>query len=241
MKHALYLPPDSWNTELVLTGDEAEHAKALRLKSNEKILLLNGEGKTAICEVKTVKRKFAELAELETNFIEPPKSKAIMAIAISKAARRGFFFEKAAELGAWEIWLWSAQRSLSPLSPEILETSRKRLIAGIKQSKNPWLPKLRGFNNVHELITASAHADCKILPWEIQANLPFLETSDLGKNGQTVYVIGPEGGFDKKESDMLLNASFKPVSLGKRVLRCETAAALCLGLHYWAAQKQEIL
>ncbi|MDR1659993.1 MAG: RsmE family RNA methyltransferase, partial [Desulfovibrio sp.] len=51
----------------------------------------------------------------------------------------------------------------------------------------------------------------------------------------SVYVIGPEGGFSQRELAVLHAAGFAPASLGKRVLRCETAAALCLGLHWWAS------
>ena len=57
-----------------------------------------------------------------------------------------------------------------------------------------------------------------------------------GQPGLTVYVLGPEGGFSQRELAALNNAKFTPVSLGARVLRCETAATLCLGIHWWASQ-----
>ena len=62
-------------------------------------------------------------------------------------------------------------------------------------------------------------------------------TPDLaGRPGLSVYVIGPEGGFSARELDILHTAGFAAVSLGARVLRCETAATLCLGIHWWASQ-----
>ena len=57
-----------------------------------------------------------------------------------------------------------------------------------------------------------------------------------GQSGLTVYVIGPEGGFSARELDTLRVSGFAAVSLGTRVLRCETAATLCLGIHWWASQ-----
>ena len=60
-----------------------------------------------------------------------------------------------------------------------------------------------------------------------------------GQPGLSVYVIGPEGGFSSRELDVLKHSGFIAVSLGNRVLRCETAATLCLGLHWWASQLPE--
>ena len=236
MKHAFYLSPDLWADAPVLTGEEFEHVRVLRLKTSERILLLDGKGRKAVCEIKAVKRKFVELEMLESSYIPEQESRAVMAIALSKAVRRGFFLEKAAELGAWGIWLWQAERSISSVTSEVLESCKNRLIAGAKQSKNPWLPEIGGFKSANELVEASRIADWRILPWEMQENIPMIEACQLGRKGFTVYVIGPEGGFSEREITLFKEADFKLVSLGNRVLRCETAAVLCLGLHFWASQ-----
>ena len=86
------------------------------------------------------------------------------------------------------------------------------------------------------MIGEAARADYKILPYEQQKGQPLLEYSMLGRPGTTVYVIGPEGGFSPAEIELMAAAGFVAVSLGQRVLRCETAAVLCLGLHYRASQ-----
>ena len=110
-------------------------------------------------------------------------------------------------------------------------------IAGAKQSGNPWLPEVRALTGgVDELVELSRVADQRILPWEMQENVPML-TPDLAcRTGVTVYIIGPEGGFSARELDALRAAGFAAVSLGARILRCETAATLCLGIHWWASQ-----
>ena len=89
---------------------------------------------------------------------------------------------------------------------------------------------------VEELAELSRAADQRILPWEMQKDLPMLTPDMAGRPGLSVYAIGPEGGFSGRELDILRAAGFSAVSLGARVLRCETAATLCLGIHWWASQ-----
>ena len=87
-----------------------------------------------------------------------------------------------------------------------------------------------------EALTLRAEAvDYRMLPWEQQHDVPMLTPDMAGRAGDTVYVIGTEGGFSQRELDALHAAQFQPVSLGARVLRCETAATLCLGIHWWAS------
>ena len=69
-------------------------------------------------------------------------------------------------------------------------------------------------------------------------NQPMLGIDAIGLPGTTIYVIGPEGGFSEREIALLNEAAYRPVSFGQRILRCETAATLCLGLHWWASQQQ---
>ena len=173
------------------------------------------------------------------SFSPKPASRAIVALALSKAARRGFFMEKASELGADEVWIWQAERSQGKLSPGLGESLRGQLIAGMKQSRNPWLPGLRLLGGASEAAAEAASADIRILPWEEIGGAPMLPLERLGLPGLTVFAIGPEGGFAEGELAAFRASGFAFASLGDRVLRCETAASLCLGLHWWAAQARE--
>lgn len=236
MMPAFYMEPDKWGPALSLEDGEAAHAHVLRLREGSEVLLLDGRGKSARCVISRMGRKEISLLIREENFTPPPRARAIMALALSKATRRGFFMEKAAELGAWAVWLWQADRSQGKLSSGLAESCQGQLIAGLKQSRNPWLPNLALMASMEEVARQAAQADWRILPWELQDGSAMLEPSQLGREGTTIYVIGPEGGFSEHELDILRGAGFSFVSLGDRVLRCETAAALCLGLHWWASQ-----
>lgn len=242
-----YLAPEYWppagpggqpagGAEARLDGQEAAHMRVLRLKPGDAALLLDGRGRIGRCRVLAVDRREGRLAVLGWSFRPAPASRAIMALALSKAVRRGFFMEKAVELGASGVWLWRGDHSQGRLPENAARASLGQMIAGAKQCGNPWLPEVRALPDIGAVIELAAAADYRLLPWERQEGVAMLEPGMAGRAGLTVYVIGPEGGFSPRELAALDEAAFTPVSLGARILRCETAAALCLGLHWWASQ-----
>lgn len=233
---AFYLEHGEWSAKPVLTGQELAHMHVLRLRDGEQIELFDGQGKTAICRIEHLDRKLAQLEIESVEEYPAPVSRPILALALSKAVRRGFFMEKAAELGAWQIWLWHAERSQGRLAPNLVESCRMQLVAGLKQSRNPWLPVLRTGRDAASIIELGHDIFRKLLPWEQKAGMSPISLAQLGQAGETLYVIGPEGGFSEKEASLFISNGFMPASLGKRVLRCETAATLCLALHWWASQ-----
>lgn len=233
---AFYLEPEKWQPHPSLTGSELAHARVLRLTAGDRVQLLDGNGKIAIAELERFERQKLILNILEESCAPMPASRPIIALALSKAVRRGFFMEKASELGAWEIWLWHADFSQGKFGSQLADNLRGQLIAGMKQSRNPWLPRVSLLPDAASVASAAAQSEHRILPWEKIGGSPMLELSQIGLPGQTVYVIGPEGGFSETELETFKAADFDMVSLGDRVLRCETAASLCLGLHWWASQ-----
>lgn len=234
--HAFYLEPDRWSAKPELTGTELAHMRVLRLHEGDEVYLLDGKGRQALCRIACLERKKAELVIEDEKFFPRPASRPVLALALSKAVRRSFFMEKASELGAWSIWLWQAERSQGKLNEAVAESCRAQLVSGMKQCKNPWLPELNIARNLNTLAEMAQKADQKILPWEEAAGTAPISLQELGRQGETVYLIGPEGGFADREVEYFRNAGFRTASLGERVLRCETAAILCLGLHWWAAQ-----
>ncbi len=236
-----YLAPEKWGKEVCLEDQEARHlSQVLRLGPGDEVGLLDGCGRKGRFVVRKAGKKNVHLECLNEEHLPLPRARAVIALAFSKAVRRGFFMEKAVELGAHGIWLWQGDHSQGKLSAAAIEACQGQLVAGAKQCANAWLPEMRGLTNgVDELVALAAGADHRILPWEAQDNVPMLTPDLAGRPGLSVYVIGPEGGFSARELDVLRHSGFIAVSLGNRVLRCETAATLCLGLHWWASQLPE--
>ena len=197
--HTFYLEPENWHT-LTLTGNEFHHlSKVLRLKAGEEISLLDGKGKEA---------KLTLLAE---KMYPEEQSRITLALGWGKAARRGFILEKCVELEAHALWFWQAERSQFPVPKDMKNSWQEQLIAGAKQCKNPYLPEISALSKgVKELIEKSKNFEHKQLLVESDyQHEAFLAEKDLGLKGDTLCVIGPEGGFSPKEVEFLVDAGFK--------------------------------
>jgi 16S rRNA (uracil1498-N3)-methyltransferase len=231
-----YLPPEQWTSPFCIEGGEARHiAKVLRLAPGADLRLLDGVGREGVFRITDVGKERVEFVMLSEKRHPAPVCRAILAVAWSKAIRRGFFLEKAVELGAAEIWCWHAQRSQGRMPDNVRENWQGQLVAGLKQCGNPHLPLVRVFSGGARELAAHAPENARILLLEPGAQRPVLGLAQLGRQGNTVYAIGPEGGFDPQEAEILIEAGYAPASLGERQLRWETAAIMCLSLHRFCA------
>ena len=236
-KNIFYAPPPAWSDDAIrLDGSETHHLRVLRLAPGAEITVIDGEGRIAQCRVLRMERRGATLGIISSRLEPRGDSRAIIALALSKATRRGFFMEKAVELGAFAIWIWQADNSQGRMPRDFAAHIKGQLEAGAKQCGNPWLPGVRTFDDLQTLLSQTGDIDYRLLPLERQEGQPLPDMEMLGRAGTTIYLIGPEGGFSDAEIAALLSRAFTPISLGERILRCETAAVLCLGLHYWASQ-----
>lgn len=236
-KNTFYAPPAAWADDAIcLDAAQTRHLRVLRLGPGAEIAVIDGNGRIAQCRVARMDRRGATLEIISAQFEPRADSRAIIALALSKAVRRGFFMEKAVELGAFAIWIWQGENSQGHLPRDFATRLEGQLEAGAKQCGNPWLPQVRAFDDLRALLSRTGDIDYRLLPLERQEGQPLPDMQMLGRPGTTIYMIGPEGGFSDAEIAALLSHDFTPISLGPRILRCETAAVLCLGLHYWASQ-----
>lgn len=237
-----FLAPEAWREPYELDAAEAHHlTRVLRIREGEEIRILDGQGREGRFIVKACRPRRVELDFVESWEHPKPASGVILAAGWTKAARRGWILEKAVEFEAEGIWMWQAERSQFPVPPDIRDSWQGQLVAGCKQCRNPWLPGLRTFpGGVEELVRGVALLEREgrpvhkvMLAEEGLGADSCLTPARLGAEGLTVCVVGPEGGFARREAERLKQAGFLPVSLGERVLRWETAAVLCLGLYWW--------
>ena len=230
-----YLSPEYWQSPLCLEGQEARHLAVLRLPVGAELRLLDGQGREGLCVIRNVRKNGVELELLSEKLHPAPTRRAIMVISWCKAIRRGFFLEKAVELGVAEICCWQARRSQGRMPENLCVNWQGQLLAGAKQCGNPYLPLVRAFFGGAGELAPQAPENRRILLLEPGQNRPLLQAGQLGQEGSTLYLFGPEGGFDPQEVELFLAAGYGAASLGERALRWESAALVCLGLHYWAA------
>lgn len=233
-----YLAHEHWQEPYILNKKESHHLlHVLRIQIGTEIHVLDGRGREGLFSVKEVIKDRVSLSYINDWMHPEPTRKVVLAAGWTKAARRGWLFEKAAELEAWAIWFWKAERSQFPLSEAKKESWQGQIIAGAKQCNNPWFPSLQLFpNGIEELIYNVDTIGCDfrhVLVENTCGPAQPLTLDMLKQPGLTICVLGPEGGFTHKEILKLKEASFLSLTLGDRVLRWETAAILCLGLHWW--------
>ena len=238
-----FLEPDLWHEPYELDASESHHlTRVLRIREGEDVRVLDGRGREGRFRVLPYKKnaKAVALRLLDEWTYPEPESKVILAAGWTKAARRGWILEKAVEFEASGIWLWQAERSQFPVPSDIKESWQGQLAAGAKQCRNPWLPELRTMpGGVDELIALAEELGCEHRHVFVESghkSVMSLTPDTLGQPGRTLCVVGPEGGFTAQEVEKLTRAGFLPATLGERVLRWETAAVLCLGLHWWKRQ-----
>jgi 16S rRNA (uracil1498-N3)-methyltransferase len=231
------LRPEQWGEPFVLQGPEHHHLRrVLRVRPGEIVRLIDGCGRIGLFEVLLVEKERSLLGHIESRIEPTPETRLVLALGWNRAIRRSWVLEKAVEFGCHGLILWQAARSQGQVPREAKESWTSLLLAGAKQSANPWVPSVETLpGGVDDLVRRSPDFDHRIIVWEGELERRF-DPELLGRPGTHLLVLGPEGGFDPLETDRLTGAGFLPVGLGKRILRWETAALLCLGLYWWSGQ-----
>ncbi|MDQ7031465.1 MAG: RsmE family RNA methyltransferase [Desulfonauticus sp.] len=227
--NSFYLPPDKWKEPFILEADEAHHfLKVLRGKPGDIIRLFDGQGKEGRFKVTKIKNKIIYLKQINISQHQPPKNKIYLALAWQRSKKRDLVLEKCVELNCWEIIFWPAK--YSPPFPKTIKSSwPKKLIAAAKQCENVWLPQISLCPDLGTLYSKFCHVKNKIFFWEKETNNIITR---YNFRGDILVLIGPEGGFSDEEYKFLQTQDFLPISLGKSILRLETATIVGLGYIY---------
>lgn len=240
--HRFYLPPEQCvASELSLTGPEAHHAlHVVRIKPGERVTVLDGCGTCITCEVRQRERDSIKLAVLNRDSIEPPRYRITLVQAVPKAKAFECIIQKATELGAWRIVPLTTTRTTPELHPEKhahkLAKWQRIAIEAIKQSANPWLPKIESPVRLNDFVSRDEEFDLKLVaalvPNAMHPRKSITQfINQRGRQPANLCVwIGPEGDFAPDELDAIIASGALPITLGPRVLRAETAAIFCLAI-----------
>ncbi len=236
-----FLPPDKWKAPFTLEGSEAHHlATVLRTRPETYITLFDGKGREGMFRVVSLTKKKIVLDQERLHEHPLPECRIWVAPGWNRATRRGWFLEKAVELGAWGIIFWQStfSQGTTPKLPK--ESWKNQCIAAAKQCGNPWLPQLVTYpQGLTSLLEATQEFQHRIFLWEDADSTQILKPEDIAYQGDILVVLGAEGGFSQEETAALHHAGCSPISLGARILRWETAALLCLGIGFWHKQRRE--
>ena len=221
----------SAHCEINLSEDASKHlVKSLRLKPSDKIILFNGDGYDYHGEVSDIDKKNVKIAvhEKKLNTSEADIDISILQ-SVTSRDKLDFIFQKNTELGIKNFYLINTERVNFKIpqskTENRIEHLKKVVISACEQSGRSKIP------TVHETIlglnklTDEDDHSCKLIlnPYT-DYSLSNLTNNDLINKKSFQILIGPEGGFSEAEIKVAENAGFKSLSLGKRVLRTETAS-----------------
>ena len=217
------LSPDS---VVELPDDVVHHLNVLRVKNTEEIVLFNGNGKAypALPEVLEKRRASVRILREEATDNESPLNITLVQ-AVSSAERMDFTLQKSVELGVAEIRPVISERCVVRLSGERAEKRVARwqeiVVSACEQSGRNIVPKVLPLTTYAQALQQLPQETTKLLMSLNRAQ----KLSDVQpQSDKVVFMVGPEGGWTEKEEQQAFDAGFQSVTLGKRVLRTETAS-----------------
>lgn len=217
------LSPDS---VVELPDNVVRHLNVLRVKNTEEIVLFNGNGKAypALPEVLEKRHASVRILREEATDNESPLNITLVQ-AVSSAERMDFTLQKSVELGVAEIRPVISERCVVRLSGERAERRVARwqeiVVSACEQSGRNIVPKVLPLTTYAQALQQLPQETTKLLMSLNRAQ----KLSDIRpQSGKVVFMVGPEGGWTEKEEQQAFDAGFQSVTLGKRVLRTETAS-----------------
>ena len=220
---------DLENNTAVIDGDEFVHAKTVqRIDTGSEICLLDGSGKeyTAIV-AKIEKRQLTAHITGTKEGDREPETPIYLLIGALKGDKTELVVQKACELGAEKIGVFSSEYCAAYLNENKIERLKKVAREAAKQCMRSRAPEIEYFDSLKSALASAAGYENKLFACE------FADKSDKNLStlkGSCAIVVGSEGGFSEKEFSLSKDYGFGAVYLGKRILRAETAAIALLAI-----------
>ena len=232
--------PFSVGETITLGEREARHIRVLRLAVGARLGLRDGRGALATAVLVRLAKRHAAVTVEHADVCEPPSSVHLL-LPVADRDRMIWLAEKATELGAssWRPVLWKRSRSVQPRGEGPIFTRKvaARMEAALEQSRGTWLPIAYPDALPERAIAATPDGlrlllDLQGVPIARLLNHALARESEAGSSSPPpiVIVVGPEGGLEPNELSELGAAGFRSVSIGRTILRFETAAVAALAV-----------
>ncbi|HIT89832.1 MAG TPA: 16S rRNA (uracil(1498)-N(3))-methyltransferase [Candidatus Merdenecus merdavium] len=238
MHHFFVHPNQIQERRITIEGMDVNHMKnVLRMKLGEEVLISDGTSKDYICTVAEIEKNQIYLDIIQS--VEGDRelsSRIYLFQGLPKGDKMELIIQKAVELGVYEVIPVAMKRCVVKLDKK-KETSKGKRWKDIakeaaKQSKRNLIPEVHGVLTYKEALEYGKDLDIKLIPYELATGM--VRTKEVISNikpGQNIGIfIGPEGGFEEEEIALGEENGFSPITLGKRILRTETAGLAILAI-----------
>ena len=227
-----FIPEEDFSAAVLpLTGENAQHAKVLRLKEGEQVLVCDGEGREALCTVTGVNPWELTVEERRASTSEAAVQVSVY-LAFPKADKLEHVIQKATELGAFEIVAFPSARCVSRPDDKSLKKKLERwqkiAASAAEQSGRGRIPAVRVLASYAAALAEAAGSDKALLFYEHEEALTLKMALNAAPYKTVSILTGPEGGLEEREVEQARAAGLQVCTLGKRILRCETAPLCAL-------------
>jgi 16S rRNA (uracil1498-N3)-methyltransferase len=218
-----------------ITGVELNHLRrVLRLRSQDRVVVFDDAG----CEHEGIIRSLSEdrgeidiIRSYQVNNESPLKT--TLALGLTKGEKMDWVVEKATELGVHTVVPFVSSYTIPKLNETKVaqrsERWQKIALSAAKQCGRVRIPEILALTDFRDFLEPVWRDKLRLLFWEKECQHGLLELKETRTSiGEVVVMIGPEGGFSAQEAALALDHGFKPVRLGSRILRAETAAVAAL-------------
>lgn len=226
------------NGLLTLHGENAHHAgRVLRLRPGESVTLCDGKGTDFDCTIESVE-KDAVVCRVQDSYPAQtePKQRLTLFMALPKGDKMDFIVQKAVELGVREIVPYLSKNCVSrpDKTEKKVERWQKIALEAAKQCGRGYLPAVGAVIPFEQAAAQAAQSETALFFYEHEKQTGLRDALADGVGETVSLLIGPEGGFAPEEAALAVDAGLKSVSLGTRILRCETAPVAALAAVLYA-------
>lgn len=226
------------DSEIIINNEDVSHiTRVLRLKVGDMITVCDGQGFDYQAEIRSIEPK-AVVCDIRSKVKcdAEPNIKVTLFQGIPKASKMDYIIQKTTELGIYRIVPVMLDRCVSKIeNAKAGEKKRERWqkIANeaAKQSGRGIVPEVSLPVSLDDALNEASELELSFVPYECEENTKLKEILTPGRGAETIgFIIGPEGGFDPSETEKIQNAGIPTVTLGRRILRTETAGEAVLAM-----------
>lgn len=237
-----FFVPQLYNEEMYIEGVDARHiSKVLRMQPGTQLQIVSDDGVSAMAEITAIDSERVTVRCLEKLAeSHEPRVKLVLAQGLAKGEKMDFIIQKAVEMGAYSVIPVAMEHSVVRLdgakAAKKVERWQKIAESAAKQSKRDIIPEVQPVQSMAEML-AKCNCQTKIIAYECEDRLSLKAAlkaaEEAGGISELLLIIGPEGGISEGELEQARQAGAVPVSLGRRILRAETAGLVAISAIFY--------
>lgn len=240
MRKFFLKPEEIGENFMVLTGEQYNHARVLRMKNGDNVIVCDGQGNDYSCVISDISEgRVSLVVQGKASGEQEPAVSCRIYMGFPKADKLEHVIQKATELGADEIVAFPCVRCVFKADEKNLSKKMERwqkiAASAAEQCGRGRIPSIRCLPSYKAMLEDAASCDLKVLFYENEDHRTFRAAIEDHVWETAALISGPEGGFEPAEVASAKAAGFEICTLGSRILRCETAPLCALSALMYAA------